>query len=548
MLKNILGAYLDGIKERQFDLPFTALLHAAGYYDIHFTHGNAEFGKDFIAKRIENGNQVQYSFQSKAGDISQSDWRTDIMGQMLESILSGLSHPNFDKNLPHQAVLVITGRLVGNAPVSFQEFNIKIAQTYFKRSILLWDREDLIPMIENYGLGSVYQTTAAGFIRYGQFYQLYGKALEHHISQREIEEHSRQWIDESIEPAKRLLCSAIESDIFSSQCQAKGMLYEAIISRLTTIRTIMHQLQTANDANNVQQLLELYQQAVVNLKLAMYQYIDEFKIVWEKANNDLSRITPGPNNIMTYLIHCSRIMEISGLLYFIENKQEERKKTVSFLVDFISKEPGCAHIPSDFYAISLVLPVLLLCSDDNRSVARQLLQRATVWLCDRYQKGIGLADLSANQFEETAILCCYPFDFIKVQQRRGSFASSIICDLAAFTSDSELYSNIINDIKASNIFPQYWQVPDNLSLFTIGGRDIIQYPNIEYSEVYLSFDSFSFAEHISHEPRLFALTNRTGIIGLYFLMPLLRDRYFPTMWSLITNQDSIKKLANECGQ
>ena len=40
-----------------------------GFHDIHFIHGNIEFGKDFIAKRTEDNRVIQYAFQSTAGDI-----------------------------------------------------------------------------------------------------------------------------------------------------------------------------------------------------------------------------------------------------------------------------------------------------------------------------------------------------------------------------------------------------------------------------------------------------------------------------------------------
>src|SRR5262245_64839074 len=63
MLRNVLGAYLDSVTERALDLPFMALLAAMGFVDIHYTHGQVEFGKDFIAKRIEAAGAVQYSFQ-----------------------------------------------------------------------------------------------------------------------------------------------------------------------------------------------------------------------------------------------------------------------------------------------------------------------------------------------------------------------------------------------------------------------------------------------------------------------------------------------------
>ena len=535
MLANVLGAYLDSIKEREFDLPFATLLHASGFHDVHFTHSNVEFGKDFIAKCDENGTTVQYSFQSKAGDVSQSDWRNNIMGQMLESVLSGLSHPSFDKDAPHQAVLVITGKMSGNAALGLQNLNEKIEQKYGKRRVLVWDREPLISMLETHGLGGVYQATASGFLSYGNFYQLYGKALEGHISQREIEEHSRQWLDESIEPAKGLLCSAIEANIFASQCRVKGMLYESISSQLTLIRTIMHQIYMVDNQENVNQLLEIYRHAISSLKETSSEYLADAKSLWDNADNNLSSVISGSNNIMTYVIHCARIFEVAGCLYFLEDEQTERDKIIAFLVSFISQEPGCANIPSDYYAISLALPVLSLCSSGHHDIAVKLLHDATVWLCDRYQDGFGLADISAEPYEEIATLFGYPFDFIRIQPRKGSFAASIICDLATYVADTELYANIVNDIKAVNIVPQYWQVPDTASLFILDGEDIINYPKIDYSDVHLPFENFAFADHIKHESRSFSITNHTGPIGPLLMMLLLRDRYFPTLWPLLTS-------------
>lgn len=81
MLRNVLGDYLDRVKERELDLPLLLLLPEMGFYDVHFTHGTVEFGKDFIAKKLEKGTEIQYSFQSKVGDISQADWRNHIQGQ-----------------------------------------------------------------------------------------------------------------------------------------------------------------------------------------------------------------------------------------------------------------------------------------------------------------------------------------------------------------------------------------------------------------------------------------------------------------------------------
>jgi len=534
MLANVLGAYLDSVKERDFDLPLNTLLRALGFYDIHFTHGNVEFGKDFIAKHVENGIAIQYSFQSKAGDVSESGWRDDIMQQTLESLLSGLSHPSFNKGAPRQTVLVITGKMLGNAALGLQELNETIKQKYQQRPVLVWDRETLTQLLETHGLGGIYQTNASGFLKYGNFYQLYGKTLEGNISQREIEDHSRQWLEDVIPRGTRLLCSAIESNVFAAQCQAKGLVYETITSHLTLMRTIMHQIYTTNNHTEVEQLREIYSLEITNLKIILTQYLAEFKALWDKSGNNLCSIIPGPNSIIMYSIHCARIVEVAGILYFLEIEKAERDAVISFLVSFISQEPGCAHIPSDYYAVSLVLPVLALYASGHRDIAEGLLQRSAVWLCDRYQSGFGLADISAESYDEIATLFGYPFDFIKVRPRKSSFAASVICDLAIFVANAKLYTDIVNDIKAVKIIPQYWQIPDTESLFALDGEDIISYPNVGYIDDYIPFESFAFAEHIKHEPRSFSIIGHAKPIGLLLMMLLLRDRYFPTLWPLLT--------------
>ena len=74
MLAAVIEHFLDHVSEREFDAPFIALLLKLGFGDVHYLHGQYEFGKDFIARAIEDGRQVQDVFQSKAGDLNLGDW------------------------------------------------------------------------------------------------------------------------------------------------------------------------------------------------------------------------------------------------------------------------------------------------------------------------------------------------------------------------------------------------------------------------------------------------------------------------------------------
>jgi hypothetical protein len=115
VLADAIGNYIDTLTEREFDASFIVLLRFLGFDDIHFTHGPFEFGKDFIAKKMEADAKKQYVFQTKAGDIGLASWN-ECRGQIDLLRTSVLAHPNFDGAMPREARLVCTGRLVAEHP------------------------------------------------------------------------------------------------------------------------------------------------------------------------------------------------------------------------------------------------------------------------------------------------------------------------------------------------------------------------------------------------------------------------------------------------
>src|SRR6185295_9813982 len=212
MLRNVLEDYLSSIKERDFDFPLSSLLQGMGFYDIHFTHGGVEFGKDFIAKRVEDDVEYQYAIQSKRGDINQALWRNEIRGQFEEAIVSDLSHPQFNTSAPRKAVLVTTGRLSGNARLACQEFKAKLEAENRIHEIFFWEKEQLAQYSEEFGFAGIHHNMLAGLNEFAQFYLTYSRALAGTLSDRQIEELSRFWLDESLDYKKRILRASIEAE------------------------------------------------------------------------------------------------------------------------------------------------------------------------------------------------------------------------------------------------------------------------------------------------------------------------------------------------
>lgn len=537
MLRNVLEDYLNSIKdERVFDSPFLSLLPAMGFRDVHYTHGNAEFGKDFIAKWVgDDGATVQYSFQLKAGNVDQPYWRDKVQGQMLEAVMSPRSHPHFDGDLPHQSVLVITGRLVGNAGPAVDNFNEQMRRLD-KLPLVTWDKPFLIDALASSGLEGVHRATAADYAAYGRFYGVYGMSVQGTVSEREIEEHSDSWIVGPRNTDTRMLIAAIEAESIASRCSANGLAYEALKAHLGLLRAAMHALYAEKRRERVERLKQLTQLALELVRRAADLYISDVRRDWAAAGKDLLRMLGGAALIVTYPVLCARVMEVAGLLYFLEGKPRKRREAKDFLVEFVSAEPGCGHPVSDRYAVSLVAAVLGLLDAGRPDLARDLIQRATVWLCERQEKGGGLAPLEAAPSEEVAKLIGYPFG--AAGKRPSSFLATVLCDLSAFIGDPELYEDVVNDIKAVDLVPQYWQAQDTAGQFSVGGEDVIQYPSgLDYRDAYTPFGDRQFATHIRNEPEKFRLADVVNPASYLGLMLLLRDRYFPTLWRLLETGD-----------
>jgi len=66
MLSHVIRQWLARMKdERELDVTLIAYLGLAGFHDVHLTHGPNELGKDFIARRVAGGNEIQFALQSK---------------------------------------------------------------------------------------------------------------------------------------------------------------------------------------------------------------------------------------------------------------------------------------------------------------------------------------------------------------------------------------------------------------------------------------------------------------------------------------------------
>lgn len=533
MLRNVLEDYLSSVKERDFYYPFTALLGAMEFYDIHITDGGSEFGKDFIAKRVEAGITYQYVIQAKKGDINQPDFRNKILGQLLEAVvLKSLSHAQLDRSLPQRTILVTTGVLIDNAFVELDALNTKLVDHYKTEKVEFWGKNRLIEFSEQYGLTGVHRTTAAGVAGFAQFYLTYSKAMQGNLSDREIEEFSRLWLDDSLPYKKRILRAALEADVIATKLIEGEHIYEALTVYQSLARLIMQVMYKSDD----EFLTDIYNEAIGEKILPLCKrFFNQFTSEWKEAEKSLLHLCLKDSSfpMVHYLVWCARVLETASLYFFLTKDQSEKDEIISFLTEFIEKEEGSGHIPCDRYSVSLVWAMLALIQAGKTEQSKALVQKSVVWLCNRVENGFGIARYDAGEDEETYTLLGYPFDFIRIEKNRSSLLATITADLAAFMGDKEFYADIINDFEACEVVYNYWQVPDTKAILTVETEECLAYSNVPHQFTLTDFEDFDYSEHIKSEPSSFQITQKVGMSGLVLLSVLLKDRYFPKIWKQI---------------
>ena len=251
----------------------------------HLTHGAVEYGTDFIAKKVEDGPPVQYSFQVNAA----------ILPWLLGETRSGAR-----LNPRSRACPIHTSIRTGAPSRSRHDGRANPARLGRAAAIQRGPPEPVrdttgagVDQAEpprvpaRYGLNGVHRATAGGFGEFGRFFLTYSHALQGVITVQEIERYSRQWADADIDPEQRLLLAAIESEVLAQQCLAHDLVYEAIQFHLARLR-LLCDLAYADGAVPSR---ELWDGAVAQLHAVCADYIGRVREAWA-GDKDLCR--PGP--------------------------------------------------------------------------------------------------------------------------------------------------------------------------------------------------------------------------------------------------------------
>ena len=515
MLNDVVANYLGTLSEIEFFDAFAAILRAIGFYDVHLTHGPSEHGKDFIAKRVEDGSLVQYGIQTKVGDIGVADFRA--CRNQIESIrTTDLSHPSFDADTPRRAILATTGRLTGQAPTEAQEYKRKATTSSFGFDV--WQINDLLEMMVDApeaGLAGEPDAPLLGAI---------AAIHENTFSEASLDRLSVGWAN-PVGDTSGLWRIALAALVVSNRLARFGRRDLAALVGAHLVRAAWARSDNYDPPSEV--VLSIADTGRALLVFHAWSLVEDATIA-QSSPDGLALFDLSPACFLTYPVRCLRLLELFGLAGLAETDMAKRERLVSVCRLLIAKEPGASHPISDHWAVSIPPASLLLYSTDGDLIGRWL-QEICVWLGDHYEAdGVGLAGPWSDSDEEASMLYGGSLEHVDVVRRPMSLIASVLLDLASTLEMVDVYDTLINEIMACRINPTVVECDDGPGTYQDGESGV-------YIEAWVAYDgAFNDSEgwqksgpHRRAEKPFLMRVGRCW--DLLAICSVLRDRCFPLL-------------------
>jgi len=473
MLAGVIEHFLDNVTEREFAVPFMALLRARRFTEVHYLHGQYEFGKDFVGQASDGDQRTQYVFQSKAGDLNLADWGK---GRPQLDILrtNTLAHPGFDPTLRRRAVLVMTGRLVGAAALEAQNYQQQVAAS--GSSLEVWDREALVASIlDAFEIGVAGRTD-------GPLFALIGSIDEGSATDAALERFSRRWIAGGASPWAAIL----EAAVVSERVTSRDRLDQACNVALGVIRAAWARGHGARPpAPALQEMANLG-------RLLFRTYASS---LWSRGAPSLPdaetlvRDHDEPAGYVTYPVRCIKYVEAISLLGLSPELSgaeaiPSATEIPRHVAECVRNHPGCAHPVSDRWAVSIVPIALTFAQLGEIGLLGEYLLAITKWLADRYDKGHrGLANPTAEPLEEVEYLLANAFPAAERRVRRSeSYIATVVLDVAALFDLRDVYRTARNEFLAVGALPCVLESRDDESQYRIDDPSLSFEPNAPYAD------------------------------------------------------------------
>ncbi len=508
MLKNAIEDYLTSTSEKEFFILFPGILESEGFTDIHFLHGMTEFGRDFIAKK----DGIQFSFQLKAGDLDVSSFR-NVKEQLLEAYTMPIVHPEFDKEITHNVVLVTTGRIKPVCSPIVAGFNEFLQNNLQQIPLITWDYDFILNILYNNNFDKYFESYIdnSNII---ELLKILSTIANGDYNWFLFESYSNNWLKVPNTQVEQLR-PFIETSLFGMLLKKREDYYYLFVLYNCLYRYCI----SSNKDVKYLSIIEL------ELKDIVGHISHNIKVLYKCNTSLITNIEH--DTIFNYPKYClqnAEIIAVGLLLGYLPSKN------IDILERIIKQEKGVTYIVSDNYAVSFYLITLALAKYGKSELLKKYINNSAFWLSNQIDK-FGIARVGSDEIEEDEQLISEYLTGFDKTHRRSSFAATILLFIALQNTDENLFKTIVNDMLASKTILVHYHILDTTSLWVYESDTISEASETNYLEEY----SLEFSEELQYNINNCNLTiNKTELILSMFL---LRDRFFPKYYTELINSD-----------
>jgi hypothetical protein len=520
LLNDVVANFPGTLSEREFFEAFAAILRANRFFDVHLLHGITEFGKDFIAKRIESdGSTIQYAIQTKVGDIKGAEWH-EVRNQIETIRVSTLSHPSDDLNLSRRAILALTGRLAGLAPTETQNYKQRFDTDDFKFEV--WQLDNLLSMMTDApeaGLAGEPDAPLLGAV---------AAIYEETFTESHLELISRGWAN-PVGDVAGLWRSALAGFVLAHRLSVHGRRDLAALVGLHLIRAAWARCDNREPIpEDVIAVADAGKGLLISYVLELFELVNDLP----GDPREFVAATSSFGDFVAYPVRCLRLLELFGLLGLATEDNDLRDQIKAFCVELIRRHPGSSHPISDHWAVSIP-PIALLLHAEHPDLVGRWLEEICVWLADAHESGrAGFAAPWTEADEEVQQWLIGGLQLANLDKRSDSFLASVLLDLASSLEMPDVYDGLINEIMAVGIYPNVVEANGSTGFYQDNLGDVFVEPWVQYDGRYSEYEGWESSEpHRNLTPTFLERAGRPW--DLIALSSVLRDRWFPLAWRIL---------------
>lgn len=469
MLKNAIKCYLLNSKETEYEIPFRQLLWSLGYELLETVsiHHSFEFGKDIKALHSNHPSKV-WLFQTKGGNISQSDWM-EMERQLTLMIEMPPKHPNLKGDEHVQGVWVCTGDLAPTVQTIMDEFNKK----YVAKGVLpieVWNINKLVDKFEE-SFFSINICPESVVLELLALITSFNKDVFDLIKYQNLLEVLLLNIDQ-LKPKeikqKLATCEIILHYILGRAYDVSDP-YSAIQAIELTILKMWDVGKKLNFKYDCIDILDSMRDLLVTI---IDELISSLDVLLKKENG----LHKNSGELAEYFLYPHRTFEMMGLIglraWIAHEDRDVNKFNVcaDYIEAVIVNNPSSKHPVWERAQEDILVTAFVLWKSGKTALASVWIKGMCDWLIELYVSKGGLARPTANPEEVIKQLLGIHLSFTDVNKVITSYLCYFMFELCYWFNVPEIYEYIYDELNGVHKVEMYYKNDDAIYNSVLGGQ------------------------------------------------------------------------------